>query len=419
MKKITTFLALTLLALQSFAHINFIDFNKISRDSKLSSAFNFIKSNTKYYERWTPEWKYDKSKEELIKELRNHFTSFSTLSNKNAEVKLLLGDIAHYLYNMDDTAYFDDAVDNYSLAMTINPKDYRPYWFLGYHYALSNAPAMSIENMIKAHSLLPAEQSEEFWNEYAETHALANMPSHCIYAMDKVKAIKGKEGWLEAQIGPAIRQRIKPVHKDSFYKKEDIWTAAGGETSKLNAFTSRPFGVRIITDTSWKLTIYDYEKRQGAFIINPPRIENNIGTQIGYTIAMLVRIPNEQDKLEDYIDLFTKTYTEKTKINLSNKYDRMIAYEIKDKTLYPEIGGAHLYMIGIERDAPAYPGLLLEKASALPVDGSENLSIYMPHNSKDRFKGKIFYAIMLDSCEDIHAQSFAIFKSWFDQLVIE
>jgi len=78
-------------------------------------------------------------------------------------------------------------------------------------------------------------------------------------------------------------------------------------------------------------------------------------------------------------------------------------------------------MIGIEREAPKYPGLLLETPASIPKTKlGERPTVYRAQGSKKRFDGRIFYLIMLDSCEDIHEQSYAIFKTFFDnQLIIE
>jgi hypothetical protein len=88
--------------------------------------------------------------------------------------------------------------------------------------------------------------------------------------------------------------------------------------------------------------------------------------------------------------------------------------------MYQDIGGGHWYMIGIERDRPKYAGLLLENPVALPKGNPNEITYYRASDCKDRFNGKIFYAIMLDSCEYINEQSFSIFKSLFDnQIIIE
>src|SRR5690348_13533602 len=50
MKNIISLFSLILMTIQAFANVNYIDISKISNDSKLVTAFNFVKDNTKYYE---------------------------------------------------------------------------------------------------------------------------------------------------------------------------------------------------------------------------------------------------------------------------------------------------------------------------------------------------------------------------------
>jgi len=417
MKQTITFLFSMFLIIDTFANVNYIDITKISNDSKFESAFKYIKDNQQFYDHWTNEWSFNKPKQELIDNLRNEYKTFSAIANKSAELYLLLGDISHYLYNLDDTTYYKKAVKNYNLAIKESPKDYRCYWFLGYHYSLSNVPKQAIDNFIKAQELLPAEQPSDFWNDYAWATAVTNMPSHCIYAMDKVKSISGNPGNFETQLGQNIRDRIEPVDKNNSYKKEDIWSVSKGEKM---TFTCRPLGIKILIDSTWNLSIYDYKKGNSAFIINPPALKNKNGKEINYTIAILMKTASDNDNLDDYLKVFISKYPGKTKIPFSDKYDNTIAYEITDKTMYQNIGGGHLYMIGIERTTPKYPGLLLENPSILPQGNSDQVTYYTASNSKDRFRGKIFYAIMLDSCEDINEQSLLIFKQLFNsQIIIE
>ncbi len=410
------------MTVQTFANVNFIDISKISNDTKFVAAFNWVKVNSHYYDHWTNTWTYDKPKADCIKQLKEHYTTFSTLPTKNSEVLLLLGDIAHYLYNLDDTVfntteYNEKAINNYTSAIKESPKDYRGYWFIGYHYALSNVPTSAIDNFMKAEKMLPQKQPADFWNDYAWATAVTNMPSHCIFAMDKVKNISGKEGSFQQQLGETIYKRITPVDKNQSYDKKDIWTAEEGE--KIT-FVSRPLGVKILVDSTWDLQVYDYQKNQAAFIMNPSTIANKKGKEIHYTIAILIKTANDNDKLSDYISNFVSKYSDKKQISFSDKYDKIIAYEIHDKTMYQDIGGGHLYMIGVERTEPKYPGLLLENPVSLPKGNSTEVTYYRPTESQDRFEGKIFYAIMLDSCEDINEQSLAIFKTLFNsQLIIE
>lgn len=117
---------------------------------------------------------------------------------------------------------------------------------------------------------------------------------------------------------------------------------------------------------------------------------------------------NENESLDDYLNNIVSKYPIKTKISFSDKYEKTIAYEIIDKTMYQDVGGGHMYMIGIERTAPKYPGLLLENPVTLPKGSSDNISYYKASNSKNRFSGSIFYLVMLDSSEDINEQSLSV-----------
>jgi hypothetical protein len=421
-KIIIILLFLSMKAVQVIANVDYIDISKISSESNLVIAFNFIKSNKHYYDRWTNEWSHDKSKKDLIDQLRNHYNSFSALPTKNVETYLLLGDIAHYLFNMEDDEYYYIAVNNYKEAMKKNPKDYRAFWFLASHYIHSGESILAIENFKKAEKLLPSKQSSDFWNDYAYIAAQANMPTHSIYAMDKVKGITGEDGIFQQRLGETIYQRIISVDKEQFYEWDDIWIYPEIQDKRL--FISRPLGIKVQLDTAWNVNITNYKDKQTGFIIYPPTIANRNGKDILYTVLVMMKTADKNETLDDFINRVTSKHPVKKKITYSDKYDKMIAYEIINKTFYQNMGGAHMLFIGIERDEPEYPGLLLEIPFEPPKtsqgNNSDRLTFWRPIPSKDRFKGKIFYIIVLDTCEDIYKQTLPVFKSLFDnQIIIE
>jgi tetratricopeptide (TPR) repeat protein len=417
MKQIVALCVSVLMTVGASANVQFIDGTKIGTDSQVESALTYLKDNQQYYDHWSNEWHYDTPKQVYIDKLRHTYALFASMATKNVELDLVLGDISQYLYNLDDTAFYRKAVSHYQAAIDAHPNDYRGYWFLGHHYALSNAPTLAMEHFTKAQELLPTDQPYEFWEDYAWASAVTNMPSHCIFAMDKVKRILGKEGSVEAQLGKTIRNRIEPVDRTKSYKKESIWTAAQGDKIE---FTCRPLGIKIRIDPTWNASVYDYDNGQCACIINPPALKSKKGKEINYTLAILMKAASANDNLESYLNVLLSKDLRKTKIPFSDKYDAMVAYEIIDKTIYPDMGGGHLYLIGIERNAPDYPGLLLESPVTLPQGSAGQISYYRPSNSKDRFKGKLFYAIMLDSCEDINEPSLAVLRTLFtEQLIIE
>jgi len=56
----------------------------------------------------------------------------------------------------------------------------------------------------------------------------------------------------------------------------------------------------------------------------------------------------------------------------------------------------------------------------IPQEKINKLTFYRAGESKDRFGGTIYYAIMLDACEDIYDEAYKLFKETFEkQIIIE
>jgi len=414
---VISFLLLLLNVYAAFGNINSIDPKKIENSEKYLSCFTYLKDNQTLYDHWSQEWKQDISKEEVITKLKEIYSTFGSIPGTNTELLLLKGDIAHYLYNLDLNNYNDSALNYYSEAIKAAPDDYRGYWFLANHYAQSNVSAKAIELFLKAEQLKPADKQVDFWEEYTMAAAFAHMPSHAVYGMDKVKSIRGMAGKAENQVGESIFKQLTDINRDNSYKKEEIWSAEKGDKV---GFVCRPLGIKIFIDSTWNVTVYNYAKHTSGFVIEPPVLKDKKGKEISYTIAILMKVVNDSDKLEDYINKSSQGYKNKTKIRFSDKYKDLIAYEIREKGIYQATGGGHLYSIGIERTMPEYPGLLLENPVAVPSVEAGKVNYFTSTAVRNRFKGKIFYNILLDTCEDIHDLSFAIFKSLFEnQIIIE
>ncbi|MBK8722941.1 MAG: hypothetical protein IPL95_11915 [Saprospiraceae bacterium] len=400
----------------SSGNINFIDFAKVSNDSILLVEFGKIKGNQHFYDHWSPKWKYDLPKQNFSKALQTFFTAIASITNKSTESYLLLGDIAHYLYNLDEDDYFNEAVKYYNLAIENNASDYRNYWFLGNHFAQSNEPILAIENFSKSKKLVPNDKPIEFWNDFAFAAYVTNMPTTCRFAMDMSKTLGGKQSAFDKQFGNINDKRIVKSNSKKFYLKSEIWEI---NKKEMVTFTSRPLGAKITINPNWRINVLDYVDNQSAFIIHPPSMKLKEGKEIGYSIAIMFKSAKDKDNLADYLSSFVSSIENKSNISFSDKYENMIAYEIIDKTKYSDQGGGHMYVIGIERMYPKYPGLLLEEPYSIP-ENANKMNNYKAIENKDRFSGKIFYALILDSSEAINEQSLKQFKTFFnEQLIIE
>jgi tetratricopeptide (TPR) repeat protein len=406
-----------LLAHTALADVNFIDATKISGKNH-AADLAFLRTNKEYFDHWTQHWEYGKSRQELRLELRGCYQRYAALPVNNQELDLLLGDIAQYLYNLEEESYYDKAVSHYERAAKASPQDYRSYWFLGSHYALSNRPDLSVGTFDKARQRLPAKPPGEFWEAYAWAAAAAGMPAHALFALDKARVLLGGSSGLEPVIGQPIRDKTIPADKTQSYPNTELWSAE--PTGRLLAFTSRPLGVRLLVDSTWQLQVGGYNAGQSSFLIKPPAVRSAKGNQIGYSIALLTKAPAAEEQLSGYLQQLVGRYADKKQIGFSTRYENLVAYEIRDQAMYPKAGGAHLYVIGLERTAPQYPGLLLEAPAVLPAAADQQVHYYRHSGGLGRFEGRMFYALLLDTCEEIHPQALAQFKALFDrQLVIE
>jgi hypothetical protein len=363
-----------------------------------------------------PEWSHDISKQELVKKLEDIYSSFNKLP-KNIELHLLLGDISHFLYNLEAEGYNKSAIDNYTAALAINKKEYRAMWFMGNHYAFAAKPKDAVELFLQAEALLPKNHPADFWEEYAHAMFMANMLTHSIYAMERSFKITGKAGSFEKQIGPAALNKIKLLDTEREYEAKDMWDL---RIDKMVTFTSRPLGLSVSIDSTWGFEVSPYKNRRNSFLIFPPKISNKDGIEIGYTNVIIAHAAKENDKLEDFVNSFVQKYEDKSQVDLGLRYDKSFGYEVKDQKMYSHMGGAHLYIIGVERASPEYPGLLLETPSGFPdpADGDTGTKYYTSPDIKDRINDRMFYIFILDTCEDIHDKCLPLFKNLLNSQVI-
>jgi hypothetical protein len=414
MKKILPLLLLTI-CLHSYAHLKYIHLEKINASGAYNGQINFISNNLSCFDHWAPDWNYPVKKDSIIRQLKDCYTLFSGKQAVDLETALLLGEIAHYLYNLDVQDYYEKAESWYLKATTLAENDYRGYWFLANHYAASAVQDKSVVFFAKAQLRLPIEVPADFWSEYAYAMLLASMPSHCGMALDQAKKISGRSNYID-QLDNLLQQRWMSVDTDSSYKREDLWQLA--ERGKQMTFISRPLGIRMSIDSSWEIRFPPYEHHQTAVVLKPAGAAGKKGRPIDYSIAILFKVAAPGESLEAYISNITNGQGQLTPDPLPTSYKNAVSYSIRNPKMYPGWGGGHFHVIGIERTAPEYPGLLLEQPSNIPMEDGGKVNYYVQTQQRKRFKGRIFYVLLLDTCEDIHDASFEVFQRLIKQQMV-
>jgi hypothetical protein len=416
--KITLAFLLITAAQKASANINVIDFTKIDYPSSLQPKIDFLRKNDAIYDHWVHTWNSTITKSEVVENLTFLYTEIDKIQNENVETDLLLGDIAHYLYNMEVEEYYPKAVDNYKKAIAIAPKDYRVYWFLGTHYALSAVPVLAIETFKGGLNCLPVTPVNTlFWREYATACINASMPATARYAAHRISLAVGKREKFENDVINTTRSTLKAAPVDTTIKANNLWAFAGRHNSMLN-FSNPLLGFKLVIDSTWKFRFGDYQNK-GTFAMLEPRKETaQNGRLISYSMLIMAKLAADGQSLQQFMNGFTKSKNIKPVSFNVGQINNCIAYEIIDPTIYADMGGSHNYAIAFERTEPEFAGMLLENPMAIPKTNGSNVTYYRAPQRYVRVKDKIYYLILLDTCEDIHDQSLAVFKDFLKNGIV-
>ncbi|MFK7746831.1 MAG: hypothetical protein AB8B65_00435 [Kordia sp.] len=402
-----------------FSNINVINFENVSYLKLIQEDLDFIIKNQEAFNHWSETWTYDISREASLERLKR-IQEISAKKAKNIDEWLLTGTISHYRYNLNDDDQFAVAESAFRKAIALDTSNYMSYWFLGNHYAHSAKPGEAMQNLLKAEQLNPNITQVAFWHDYTFASYLSSMFAHALKSLD-IAVKLGTPSPLDKTIRNALKEKLKTPNADDELEKDKIW--AHKIDGKKNTLICKPLGIRFSIDSTWNWSVSKFSKRTSAVFIKPKAELNAKNVPIDYTIMLLIHVAKEDETIEAYADNFVRKYPDKKATNRFDNLQPALAYEIINKEMYPEIGGAHINFMALERSKPAYPGLLLENVKKLPsptaTEAPKELNIYRITSNLTRFDEKIQYILVLDTCEDIYEKSLKAFDEFLENLVIE
>jgi len=413
---------LIFIALRTSANVNAIDFSKINYPKKSQKKVEFLRSNDSLFNHYVHDWTYDMPEKTVTETLSSLYKELDKLPEKNLETELLLGDISHYMFNLDDESYNEKAVEHYKQAIALAPSDYRGYWFLGNHYALSaNMPA-SLQSYKTALQYLPAPSVPItlFWSDYAIACTYANMPGNAMYAAHQASVIEGKRTNIEDQVAVIVNTTLRTLHSDTVIDAKEMWSVNGKQSNKLLLF-NRLLGTRMVIDSTWGVQLTDYKNWSSYITLKPHAAVAKSGQSVPYSISVLAQVPDARETLQQFLDKFTPDTKFKKPVSFNvGGIKNCIGYEIQAPSFYPQNGGSHSYLIAVERKQPEFPGKALEDPLDLSKsDDKSEVNYYLAPAVYNRINAKLYYYILLDSSEDIHEESLAVFKGFLDNLTLE
>lgn len=143
LRKTLFFLILVNTALYAYSNIYIINTDKLPDNGAFNQNMRTLLSFNQYINHWTNEWNYPVDKSVIItflKAFHNGIVSINTINDY--ELNLLDVVIMTYLYNLNETNYFNDISVTVEKMKNDFPDEYRTYWISG-NFLISAARPMN------------------------------------------------------------------------------------------------------------------------------------------------------------------------------------------------------------------------------------------------------------------------------------
>jgi hypothetical protein len=235
-------------------------------------------------------------------------------------------------------------------------------------------------------------------------------------ALDKTKEILQKDSENEELFGKITRDKFRVPKRDSKLETKQLWTQITSDSR--NDFISFPLGYRVSTSSDYNVKPLPYNNGTTGLSIEIGPLKG-IGGDVVSTLSIITHVPNENESFEDFMKKFMKPDCDLKEYDLDLGLNEF-SYVCTNSNLYSQEGGARMLLVYFERNEPKYKGAKLEGLQEIP-DTSSNFTFYDPTEDRAfaRFDGKLFYLVILDSCESIFEKSLSEFNRTMKSFVAE
>lgn len=403
MKKFFTLLLALILPNCFFAQSVAINEKNLPTDPDFIACYQQFLNNENYAEYWQMEWKYDKSKDLVIKELNESKNYISSIKKPSYDVKLLELIIDSYLYNLDAIAWEDVEAYGKSLEKKYS-KEYRTFWVLGKFYSGSK-PILAYDEFQKAIKIRGGlekvdEYAGQFWFDLAIAYNMLNMRISAFKALNLIAKeydVPIEELSLYNMVNPEELQ----TKIDGTYSKDVIWSVA--KINEEYIIKNTLIGSTVPAKSGWGLRVYDYSKNNTIMIISPDDFvsadKQNISCSMILEASTEKFAPPENAKkttkvingvsMDFYVTENPEKYNDNVRKGMKTEF---VLFEVP----YKEFGYA-------DSEKPVDPA----SQSVSAKDG--NLTFFASNRQLNRLETTMYYMIILDSCNAIWKDS----QSWF------
>ena len=406
------------------AQVKDIDATKLPQSPAVQAAYRSAQDLERFADTWTVNWNYAIPKTQVQDKLADDLGILNKALQadpSNHELQLLTGLVAHFAYNVNDEAAFQIATDNLTKAAAADPADIRGEWFLGIHQcqALQVVDGMNRLLSVEAKDKNPP---DDFWYDYVTCASIAILPAHTLRAIDRAVA-SGDPPETYHQLSEIAASRYKTPDLTKTIPSHKAWTDEQLPNNRLR-LTSHLCGISFAVGDDRDLQVGDISNGVCTVTSNPP---TKRGAPVA-TILLMAKRPAEGQSLDDFVKSFLKDHDtfqdDKTQVSTASDLpcpvERCLSLDLLVPGIYWKQGGAHILVVAFERDEPRYDGLPFEKPQGPPITKPQEQPVafhfaYIFH----RIHGKLYYLVLLDSNQQIFANSKPEFVQFLKSLVIE
>jgi len=420
MKKITVIMILLIaVSINLAANIKYINYKSFPAYDEHWKDIAFVFEHEYYMEVYVSEWNYDIDKTGLVDKMESIFTLFSSLLERdpeNMDLHLFIGEVAHFLYNLDVSEYYEIANEYYKKAMEIEPKDIRSHWFQGFHLSQANKPIEGMGKMQYVSTAMPPLQMPPyFWIEYAISAYYSQMYWSSLRAIEYFKELIDDDVPIADTMYNTLNSKLIIPDVYSEYETNDLWSSVLGKDGTI--YKSYLLGMNFRNPYDWELSSSGYKYAKSHFFLKPDRYEGYNNSKVGSTILLLANINYNDSTLLEHMNSIIKEHQTVERVEVDLPYDNVIAYSITDPSLYVDQGGGKLFMIGIQRSNPKTPGMAIEIPGKFPPD-PDDVAYYTLDKLYKRFDQDIFYVFLLDASKSIFNEAYDDYFSFIKENVV-
>lgn len=377
-----------------------IDAGKLPQDGATQATYKRLAANERYGQAWSNKWAYDLPKAEVVEIYTvslAQLTEATKAAPENHELQLLAGLTAHFAYNVDLEEAYEPAMKFLEAAGASDAGDYRAKWFLGMQECQANQGDKGMPLLLGVEDSMEWQKLPvDFWTDYVTCATVTGMPAHALRAIGRAVAGGAAAGDFEFLKG-ANEKRFLASDVKKEYASKEVWAGEGVNGDVV--LTSRLCGISLTAHGDWGTNAYDVKNGTCALVLQPPAYVAKVGKS-SPSLMIMSQPAGTGETLEDFVHKFLKgRYAEARPVaGLDCPSKPCVAYEVIDKAMYAEEGGAHLMVVAFAREMPEFDGLMFERAEAPPKpEGEGKMTYFRPGEGYHRLPGKRYFLVLLDS----------------------